>query len=337
MTIAPTRPVDAGRPLLLADVEVAAVRRLAPSFVRLELVGPDLDGPHGLGVDGPWLDQRIKLVLPVGDTAPRPVALLPDDWHAAWRALPAAERGAMRTYTVRDVLERDDVRRLVVDVVVHEDAPGTPQGPGCRWALAARPGDRVGLIAPRRGHAFGGIEFLPPRPPGPDAPVLLVGDETAQPAIAGILRDLPADARGHAVVELPTRADVEALAPLTPAPDGVEVVWLARERGERGTALAAAVLALLGLDAPRTTDGLEIDPDLWETAAHSASGEPLVAAPAAGATPTHPALVDRYAWIAGEAGVVTGLRRTLVREHGMPRRDVAFMGYWRQGRSCPLG
>ncbi|MDP3892553.1 SIP domain-containing protein, partial [Nocardioides sp.] len=38
-----------------------------------------------------------------------------------------------------------------------------------------------------------------------------------------------------------------------------------------------------------------------------------------------------YAWIAGEAGVVTGLRRHLVKELGIDRHQVAFMGYWRQG------
>jgi NADPH-dependent ferric siderophore reductase len=39
-----------------------------------------------------------------------------------------------------------------------------------------------------------------------------------------------------------------------------------------------------------------------------------------------------YAWLAGEAGVVTGLRRSLV-GLGVDRRSVAFMGYWRAGRS----
>ena len=38
-----------------------------------------------------------------------------------------------------------------------------------------------------------------------------------------------------------------------------------------------------------------------------------------------------YAWIAGESGVVTTLRRHLVKELGMDRRQVAFMGYWRRG------
>jgi NADPH-dependent ferric siderophore reductase len=39
-----------------------------------------------------------------------------------------------------------------------------------------------------------------------------------------------------------------------------------------------------------------------------------------------------YAWLAGEAGVVKGLRRHLVSEVGVPRTAVAFMGYWREGR-----
>ena len=40
-----------------------------------------------------------------------------------------------------------------------------------------------------------------------------------------------------------------------------------------------------------------------------------------------------YAWIAGEAAVVRDLRRCLVAEHGVDRRSVAFMGYWRRGRA----
>ena len=40
-----------------------------------------------------------------------------------------------------------------------------------------------------------------------------------------------------------------------------------------------------------------------------------------------------YAWLAGEAGVMEGLRRHLVQERGVDRRSVAFMGYWRDGKS----
>ena len=42
---------------------------------------------------------------------------------------------------------------------------------------------------------------------------------------------------------------------------------------------------------------------------------------------------DCYAWLAGEASVITALRRFLVREAGLDRRQVAFMGYWRRGRA----
>ncbi|NBE54859.1 siderophore-interacting protein, partial [Streptomyces boluensis] len=36
-----------------------------------------------------------------------------------------------------------------------------------------------------------------------------------------------------------------------------------------------------------------------------------------------------YAWLAGEAGAVRDLRRHLVGERGMPKRDIDFTGYWR--------
>jgi NADPH-dependent ferric siderophore reductase len=40
-----------------------------------------------------------------------------------------------------------------------------------------------------------------------------------------------------------------------------------------------------------------------------------------------------HAWLAGEAGVVKGLRRHLVLEAGLDRGSVAFMGYWLLGRA----
>jgi NADPH-dependent ferric siderophore reductase len=38
-----------------------------------------------------------------------------------------------------------------------------------------------------------------------------------------------------------------------------------------------------------------------------------------------------YVWIAGESGSVKALRRHFVRERGIDRRRVTFVGYWRQG------
>jgi NADPH-dependent ferric siderophore reductase len=42
---------------------------------------------------------------------------------------------------------------------------------------------------------------------------------------------------------------------------------------------------------------------------------------------------DFYAWLAGESSVIKTLRRFLVSETGIDRKRVAFMGYWRLGKS----
>ncbi|RZQ65960.1 siderophore-interacting protein [Amycolatopsis suaedae] len=42
-----------------------------------------------------------------------------------------------------------------------------------------------------------------------------------------------------------------------------------------------------------------------------------------------------YTWVAGESRLATGLRRHLTGEHGVPKSDIAFFGYWRHGRASP--
>ncbi|MDN5745598.1 MAG: siderophore-interacting protein, partial [Nocardioidaceae bacterium] len=144
----------------------------------------------------------------------------------------------------------------------------------------------------------------------------------------GLLRDLPAGARGAAFIEVPVDDDVYGDCR---APEGVSVTWLPRNGSPRGTTLHAAALHHLGTEATGVeVSDEEIDPDLWETPAHSSSGEDLAVSTAGVSSPRHAGL---YAWIAGESKVVTGLRRALVRDLGLDRKQVAFMGYWREGVS----
>ncbi|SDS95805.1 NADPH-dependent ferric siderophore reductase, contains FAD-binding and SIP domains [Nocardioides scoriae] len=305
---------EAALPMVLTTVEAVEVTRLSPSYVRVCFAGDLAD----LGVDGPWLDQRIKLVLPEEHGVVPSVEGVGADWYAGWRALPPEQRGHMRTYTVRDVQGYGADTRLVVDFVVHEDGLA---GPGGGWALRARPGMRIVLVAPRRGVPFGGIEFTP----GAATSLLLVGDETAVPAVAGILAGLGCAVTGTAFLEVPDALDIQDL----PAPPGVEVRWLVRGHRDVGARLVPAVRECLGLPASAPGDDhVEVDPDLWETPAFSSSGEEV-------ATQAHnPAsgpLDGVFAWIAGESTMVTRLRRALVREVGVDRRQVAFMGYWRRG------
>jgi NADPH-dependent ferric siderophore reductase len=300
--------------MLIEEVEVRRVDRLSPSFVRFELGSPALTE---LGNDdGPYFDQRIKLVFPHGDGPVPSFEGADDSWWETWVQRPEEERGHMRTYTVRDVVGSGEDPRLVVDIVLHDDHDGGESGPGSTWAAEAKVGDRLVVMAPRRGYAYGGIEFAP----GAAGRLMLVGDETALPAIAGILRDLPADAVGTALVEVPLSADVQRLA----SPAGVEVVWLPRDGAEMGTLVHAAAVERLGAaPAEVAVSDDEVDPDLWETPGYSSSGEDVAA---------ELTLADElYVWIAGESKVVTGLRRVLVNDLGLDRRQVAFMGYWRRG------
>jgi NADPH-dependent ferric siderophore reductase len=302
-----TRP--AYRPYV---VRVADVARLSPSFVRVTFEGPDL--AH-FGTAG--LDQRVKLLLPGPDGTISAVgqddAAVIDDgsWYQVWRELPAAGRSPMRTYTVRRI--DPHARRLTIDFVVHHEP-----GPAGAWAEGATLGQELVVIGPdeRSPHSRSGLDWHP----GTARRVLLAGDETAVPAIGGILEALPAGFEVDAFVEVPTAADA-----LTWTHDPrFRVSWLPREGAGHGELLRDAVERWCGdsLDvlsraaAPRPQELAEIDVDrdlLWDSPDDTDG--------------------DFYAWMAGEAATVKALRRLLVSTHGVDRKRVAFMGYWRLGQA----
>ena len=283
-------------------VSVARVQRLSTNFTRVTFTGPDL---HEFGTAG--LDQRIKIVLPLPGVG---VSAFPrnDSWYETWRDLPDERRNPIRTYTVRHA--RPEHREVDIDFVTHGDA-----GPASRWVRAANVGDEVAIVGPVAAgdNPNVGIEWAP----GNANTVLLAGDETAAPAICAILSALPRTARGCAYIEVPEAGDAHE----TNAPDGVTVTWLPRNGAGHGSALDTAVRGWTarfitahhgGTDLP----DIDIDESiLWEVPDGSALDGEL------------------YAWLAGEAGVIKRLRRFLVSEVGIDRRQVAFMGYWRDGRA----
>lgn len=291
------------------DVRVARLERLSPSFLRVTFTGEDLDEYADLGYDA-----RTKLLFPVADGYQH----LPrgEDWFLRWRDLPDEQRNTMRTYTTRAV--RPGVREVDVDVVLHGDS-----GPASRWANRVQPGDPMVLMGPNAASdgPHGGVEFALPEA---QRPILLAGDETAVPAIAVILEQLPAETTGAALLEVPEEGDQWPLR----APAGVTVTWLPREGRSHGEFLVPAVQEAAGAmaDAGRTAattgarvDLPEVDVDaeiLWDLAVPEVGGDG-----------------ELYAWFAGEAAVIRTLRRHLVRDLGVDRRSVSFMGYWRIGRS----
>ncbi|MDE8670450.1 siderophore-interacting protein [Pseudarthrobacter sp. H3Y2-7] len=346
-----TREIAATEPMTLAfEVTVSSVQELSPTFRRITFGGYSL---RDFGVSGDTLDLRIKLMIPSLDGDGRQIPLPTftmnaSGWYQEWLAMDPAVRGSMRTYTVRSERLDGVYPEIDVDFVMHSDAGGyldTVNGPAANWAQNARPGDALTIIGPnnraaqcRTAETYGGIEWRP----GLAQRVLLAGDETAVPAISAILESLPSYMSGHAFLEVPEAGDFLDLK--TDA--AVDITWLARGAGigrsrQHGELLqhavrqAVPVPGWVGIKAASGGGGPEpedvnVDLDiLWETPARMEA-----AVLEASRNPDMPAgAMPFYAWIAGEAAVIKDMRRYLVRDVGIDRKQVAFMGYWRHGKA----
>ncbi|WP_082099252.1 siderophore-interacting protein [Demequina iriomotensis] len=131
-----------------------------------------------------------------------------------------------RTYTIRSL--DMEARELAIDFVIHGD-----EGLAGPWAAAARPGDTVSFAGPGGGWA-----------PSAEADVhLLVGDESALPAVAAALerlQDTRDDARVEVYLEVADASEEQEL----PATSRTRVHWIHRGPGDGyGEALTRAVIA----------------------------------------------------------------------------------------------
>lgn len=208
----------------LVHAVVVRRERVTPHMVRVTLGGDDLRRFEYRG-----FDQWFRLAVPVPHTHPR-FDNLPDSFGVAgylrFLTLPRNTRPVIRNYTVRGFrAEAAAGPELDIDFVVH----GT-DGIAAPWAVAAETGDEIAFIDQGCGWKGSG-----------GGAVLLIGDESALPAIAGVLRDLPRDAAGTAIIELFDAADRQPLE----GPDGVEVRWVIRGAGEPPGAAALPELAAL--------------------------------------------------------------------------------------------
>ncbi|MEU6059510.1 siderophore-interacting protein [Streptomyces sp. NPDC047097] len=194
---------------------VVRTERITPHMVRVVLGG---EGLAAFGTDGST-DSYVKLLFPIEGVAyPEPF-----DMGRIREEFPRHQWPANRTYTVRswDPAQRE----LAIDFVVHGD-----EGLAGPWAARAEPGAVMYLLGPGGGYT-----------PDPAADWhLLVGDESALPAIAASLERMPEGAVVHALVEVEGPAEEQKIA----APAGVEVRWLHRAGRPVGDALVEAVTAL---------------------------------------------------------------------------------------------
>jgi NADPH-dependent ferric siderophore reductase len=201
-----TAPVDlqvtrVRHPLKFRMLEVARVRPLTPHLTRVTLTGPDLDDFVSAS-----FDDHVKVFFPAPG-ASRPALPRPGPNGPVF---PEGEaRPVARDFTPRRF--DPEARELDIEFVLHHP------GPASRWAGTARPGQQLGVGGPRGSFVI---------PTGFDWH-LLIGDDTALPAIARRLEELPRGAAAMAILEAP---DPSGRIELATSAD-LRVVWRYRDAG----------------------------------------------------------------------------------------------------------
>lgn len=181
-------------------LEVRDVEALTPNMRRVTLGGDDLEG-----FESPGFDDHVKLFFPDPQTGELVLPRVGPEGVA--KPAPGDVPRLMRDYTPR----RFDAatRTLVIDFALHDSGPAT------EWARSAKPGDRIGVGGPR------GSFIIPMNFEG----YLLIGDDTALPAISRRLAELPTGSLVFVFVEVDSPADRLRFA----SDADVVVEWIYRE------------------------------------------------------------------------------------------------------------
>lgn len=184
--------------VVFRSIEVLRVERLTPHMQRIVFGGAELRGFLSAAPD-----DHVKLFFPNSAGEIVHPTLGPNGLEYP----SGREPSPMRDYTPR----HHDVARneLTIDFVLHGD------GPASTWAAQAAPGQRIGAGGPR-GSFVVADDF---------DRYVLVGDETALPAIGRWLEEMPANAHVEVLAEIPEAADRQPL----DSHAQVDITWLERD------------------------------------------------------------------------------------------------------------
>lgn len=195
--------VSVPRERKMITLEVRRRELLTPGFACVTLGGP---GVRDLAPGG--ADRAVRLFF----TRERQGELrMPTASNEAWMVqvmvMPKAVRPWVRNLTVRRLRAAD--LELDIEFALHGASPMTS------WVRRVRPGDPAGVFD--LGTTYRLPEHARRR--------LLVGDESALPAILSILETDPRPLPTEVFVEVATAADIRPV----PVPAGVHLHWLSRD------------------------------------------------------------------------------------------------------------
>ncbi len=200
-------------------LQVREVSRITPQMVRIVVGGEALSGFVSAAHD-----DHVKVFFPQPGQD-KPVLPTPSPNGPVYPE--GAVKPAARDYTPRHYDAAANT--LEIDFVLHGDGPATA------WAARARPGDFLGVGGPRGSFIV----------PDDFDWYLLIGDETALPAIARRLEELPAGCSAVVVAEVADAGEEQEFKSRAK----LETRWLHRNGGEAGDA-ALLKNAVAGLTLP---------------------------------------------------------------------------------------
>ena len=217
-SVASRQPQRVRLPLRFRRLQVLFSQQPTPAFIRIVLGGEEL-----AGFNSPGFDDHAKLFFPDPETGQLRLPTLSE----AGLVWPDGHKPIARDYTPRH--HDRQAATLTIDFVIHEAGPATD------WARSARPGDWLGVGGPR------GSMLIPTDYDWH----LLVGDETALPAIARRLEELPADAHAIVVAEVDRPGDALPLS----SQARLDLHWCHRE-GAPPASRQRLLAAVRGIELP---------------------------------------------------------------------------------------
>ena len=189
-------------PVFFREITVMSSERISPHMQRLRFSARDI-GRFAVG------GIHLRLLIP--PRGRKPVwPTIGEDGLLVW---PQGEDAlTVRIYTIQAI----DVEKGFVDIdfVLH---PGL-ETPAAKFAQTAKPGEVIGMIGPGGEHVPDGGHLI------------LLGDDTAIPAISRILRELPEGRTADVWIEVDGPGDILPLKAET-----ASVRWLFRKGRPAGT------------------------------------------------------------------------------------------------------
>lgn len=201
-------------PIKTRLLTVRRITELSPAMRRITLAGDDL-----AGFSSASFDDHVKLIVPEAQGDKPNMPSLGDKGLVFD---PDRPKPTMRDYTPRRY--DPDTNELDIDFVRHHEGPAT------NWAEQACVGDYIGIAGPRGSFVV---------PTGFDWH-LLIGDETAIPAIARRLEELPSRTHAIAIIKIgpiDARIDLDARCTL-------DLHWVSPDEKSPDNAFELAVRSL---------------------------------------------------------------------------------------------